>query len=807
VRLDYLVLENYRRFRKLEIGFPSGVTAILGRNGSGKSTLMEAVAWALYGNKEPIARVGRESIRFTGAAPGDPVMAELGFELDAQRYTVRREMRGTTLTSRASVSLGGETIAEGTESVNRFIIGLLGLDYQGFFASVFAKQKELNALSSEDAAERRRLIIRMLGIDSIDRAVQEMGGDLRELKTRIEERRGSIYDEEGHLRRRVLEGDLEKHVDHRETQIFSLGRKREELLEQKALAREAEEGFRAAEERKKRYEQLTNEIEKGKIERGNHDRMVNRLEGEIGSLEAAGVELGGLMEEISALSPMEAELREMERAREGAKRRGELKEHVERLTKDRTELVEELRRLRIDGNLDEIRGDLRELEASFDRERDEKDEMASERAALAQEKLMLERDLDRYEKRLREIRRLGDTSLCPTCERPLKEAHPLLLAKYDEKTRTGREVLVDRSSKIAELDSIITGKGAKMREVRARRDLIKKQLEAVDRKASRAAAVRERLRHVNETMDDKKRELAELDDTGYDPDRFGELKAALRKLESLRARSIKLEADRERIPRLNEELRIELEARERMTEQLGVMDTERRDIGYDAEEYRMIGRTRDELRARIGDIKVHLGKTEAEVAFLGREADRLRKEIERLRGMEDELGELEENMRYLDRLRELTKDFRRSLISRIRPVLSSISSGYFAELTDGRYSRIEVDEKYDILVYDGSEVYPLSRFSGGEEDLANLCLRLAVSSIIASSKKRHGLRFIVLDEVFGSQDSGRRRNILTALGHLLTRFEQVFIITHIDQVRDHIGNVINVEENDEGGSTAVLMSE
>ena len=366
---------------------------------------------------------------------------------------------------------------------------------------------------------------------------------------------------------------------------------------------------------------------------------------------------------------------------------------------------------------------------------------------------------------------------------------------------------MDRSSKIAELDSIITGKGAKMREVRARRDLIKKQLEAVDRKASRAAAVRERLRHVNETMDDKKRELAELDDTGYDPDRFGELKAALRKLESLRARSIKLEADRERIPRLNEELRIELEARERMTEQLGVMDTERRDIGYDAEEYRMIGRTRDELRARIGDIKVHLGKTEAEVAFLGREADRLRKEIERLRGMEDELGELEENMRYLDRLRELTKDFRRSLISRIRPVLSSISSGYFAELTDGRYSRIEVDEKYDILVYDGSEVYPLSRFSGGEEDLANLCLRLAVSSIIASSKKRHGLRFIVLDEVFGSQDSGRRRNILTALGHLLTRFEQVFIITHIDQVRDHIGNVINVEENDEGGSTAVLMSE
>ena len=46
MRLSYLALKNYRRFRDVEIELPDGLVGIIGQNGAGKSSLMEAVAWA-----------------------------------------------------------------------------------------------------------------------------------------------------------------------------------------------------------------------------------------------------------------------------------------------------------------------------------------------------------------------------------------------------------------------------------------------------------------------------------------------------------------------------------------------------------------------------------------------------------------------------------------------------------------------------------------------------------------------------------------------------------------------------------------
>ena len=56
-----------------------------------------------------------------------------------------------------------------------------------------------------------------------------------------------------------------------------------------------------------------------------------------------------------------------------------------------------------------------------------------------------------------------------------------------------------------------------------------------------------------------------------------------------------------------------------------------------------------------------------------------------------------------------------------------------------------------LLVYDNGNAYGIERFSGGEEDLANLCLRLAISEVI--TERAGGVfNFIILDEIFGSQD-------------------------------------------------------
>jgi DNA repair exonuclease SbcCD ATPase subunit len=96
--------------------------------------------------------------------------------------------------------------------------------------------------------------------------------------------------------------------------------------------------------------------------------------------------------------------------------------------------------------------------------------------------------------------------------------------------------------------------------------------------------------------------------------------------------------------------------------------------------------------------------------------------------------------------------------------------------------------------------------SGGEEDLANLVLRLAISQMIA---ERAGQNFslLILDEVFGSLDEARRFNVVELLRGLHDRFEQVILITHIEPVREGLDRVISVSYDPDQGCSVVKLSE
>ena len=154
-------------------------------------------------------------------------------------------------------------------------------------------------------------------------------------------------------------------------------------------------------------------------------------------------------------------------------------------------------------------------------------------------------------------------------------------------------------------------------------------------------------------------------------------------------------------------------------------------------------------------------------------------------------------------LADVMSNFRTHLISRIRPTLSSYSSDFFERLTDGKYRELKLDENYNLLIYDNGNSYGIERFSGGEEDLANLCLRLAISEVI--TERAGGVfNFIILDEIFGSQDVFRRQNIMKALNGLSSKFRQIFLITHVEDVKDDMENIIFITENEEGTSSAKI---
>ena len=117
---------------------------------------------------------------------------------------------------------------------------------------------------------------------------------------------------------------------------------------------------------------------------------------------------------------------------------------------------------------------------------------------------------------------------------------------------------------------------------------------------------------------------------------------------------------------------------------------------------------------------------------------------------------------------------------------------------------MELDDQYNIVILEDGIPKPV--LSGGEEDLANLVLRLAISQMIA---ERAGQNFslLILDEVFGSLDEARRFNVVELLRGLEDRFEQVILITHIEPVREGVDRVISVRYDADRGCSIVTESE
>ena len=153
-----------------------------------------------------------------------------------------------------------------------------------------------------------------------------------------------------------------------------------------------------------------------------------------------------------------------------------------------------------------------------------------------------------------------------------------------------------------------------------------------------------------------------------------------------------------------------------------------------------------------------------------------------------------------DELDRAFTDLRTDLNFQLRPELAEIASRFLDVLTDGRYAALEFDEEYNLLVLE--EGLPKPVISGGEEDLCNLVLRLAISQMIA---ERAGQAFslLILDEVFGSLDDTRRGNVVELLRRLNDRFEQVIVITHIEQVREGLDRVLVVRYDEERGTSSV----
>ncbi|MGI8405739.1 MAG: ATP-binding protein, partial [Thermomicrobiales bacterium] len=183
----------------------------------------------------------------------------------------------------------------------------------------------------------------------------------------------------------------------------------------------------------------------------------------------------------------------------------------------------------------------------------------------------------------------------------------------------------------------------------------------------------------------------------------------------------------------------------------------------------------------------------------------LEKDQTRVAGLALSADQRQREADTFDRMYREFTEFDKYAAAHYTPILSDLTSELVREVTDGKYDRVEFDSNYGIEVFDGTEEhFSLATFSGGERDAIALCARIALSRMIGGQATSPP-GFLVLDEVFGSLDRDRRTRLLDMLGALASTgdgFQQMFIISHVDDVRiaPMFDELWRVEETAEGES-------
>lgn len=138
--------------------------------------------------------------------------------------------------------------------------------------------------------------------------------------------------------------------------------------------------------------------------------------------------------------------------------------------------------------------------------------------------------------------------------------------------------------------------------------------------------------------------------------------------------------------------------------------------------------------------------------------------------------------------------FKRHLTAKIRPLLQQVAETLFHKTTKDRYASFNLSNDYEItLTTHTGFVRKLSTISGSENDLACLCLRLAIATL-RSTKLAGSLGFIILDEISGSFDDERTKQTLEGLLELRDVIPQIINITHKSVEMKYADRLFTVRE-------------
>ncbi len=784
MQIHRLRLHNFRQHADTDLTLGPGLTGFIGPNGTGKTTLLEAIAWAIYGM--PAARGSRDTIRRRNAPPRAQVEVELEFSLGAHRYRVVRGLTQAFLYQDGDPAPIVNSLGAVTERIGR----LLGMTRDEFFNTYFTSQKQLAVMAAMGPSDRAQFLSRVLGYERIRTAQDRLKESRSALRARVDTLRAGLADP-AELEReetaaatrldaaRIAEGqasDVFETASARLAEVRPVWERLQRLREQ-ALARESD--LRVADH-----------------ETAASADRVERLERQAAEIATAQRRLDELWQQLEPLPALQDEAQELARQADGFAARQRVQAQLTEVCRTLGATAARRQTLPAAAVLTQARARLEETEAALatagaEAEAQRTAWVRDAQDASSKRATLLDQFKDLREQRDRVVH-AGPDGDCPTCARPLGVEYGKVLELLDRQL----EEVVSNGNFYRQRMEQLKPEPPELAAADLRRQELEQALQDASAEVGRlatqvqeAAVLAAEEARLGERIVALETELARLP-SGHDEQRFAEVQRLAKALEPLVLEAARFRAMADQGGAVAGELAAAREAHEAAGTRALELRAEVAALAYDERAFR---------EARDAEQVADRTRREAELALVRARAEQAaaveamdavsRRRTERM-AREEEAQRAATELKLDQELDRAFTDFRTELNATLRPDLSHLASSFLSELTRGRYTVLDLDDDYQIRLLDDGDTKIV--ISGGEEDIANLALRLAISQMIAE-RAGQPLSLLLLDEIFGSLDEERQVAVVDLLRSLADRFPQVILLTHIESHLEGFDRVIGVD--------------